>query len=251
MSPLAVRDCHDPMLRIPASAPGNGARLRTAARSTPPAHQYSTQFHLYFSIMSGFFFCAALFAVPTSRPASCCPAAPSAPVCAPVLRRSICFRRGPCSLRWGFSPVSAITTSPTTAGRVPALSCAPAPLRALPLLLVSFTPSPYPPPPSPPPRVLLSCNPPRFSSAHPSCTPLAPRPRRSSVLLLPRPTPRPRTPPPPATAPAGSKPWASSPSPGNSPGSPPGAPLPASSSTGHPPSQAPFPRASLPCRRGC
>ena len=139
---------------------------------------------------------------------------------------------------------------PSTAGRVPALSCAPAPLRALPPLLVSSKPSLYPLLFSPTPRVLLSCSPPRFSSARPSCTPLAPRRWRTSVLLLPGPTPRLRTSPPAATAPAASEPWASSASPGDSPGSLPGAPLPASSSTVPPPSQAPLPRASLPCRPG-
>ena len=82
------------------------------ARRTPPAHQYSTPFHLYFGIMSGFSLWTALYAVPWVLSASCCPAAPSAPVCAPVLRRSIRCRRGPSSLRWGFSSVSAITTSP-------------------------------------------------------------------------------------------------------------------------------------------
>ena len=178
------------------------------------------------------------------------PGAPSAPVRAPVLRRSIRPRRGPCALCLGFSPVSAITTPPSTASRVPALPCAPAALRSLPPLLVSVTPSPYPPPPAPTPRVLLPCSSPRFSSARPSCTPLAPGPRRFSVLLLPRPTRRPRTTPSAATAPAASESWASSPSPGDSPGSPPGAPLLASSSTGPPPSQAPFPWASLPCRPG-
>ena len=200
--------------------------------------------------MSGFSLCSALFAVPTSRPVSRCPAAQSAPICASVLCRSIRSCRGPHPLRWWFSPVSAITTTPSTAGRFPALFCSPAPLCALSPLLVSCTLSPYPPPPSPTPRVLLSCSPPRFSSARPSCTPLAPSPRRSSVLVLPRPTPRPGTTPPAATAPAASEPWASSSSPGDSPGSAPGAPLPASSSTGPPPSQAPFPRPSLPCQPG-
>ena len=231
------------MLRILAGAPGNAAWLRAAARRTPPALQYSTPFHLYFIIMLVFSFCPTLFAVPTSCPASRCPAALSAPVWAHVLGRSICSRRGPCSPRLGFSPVPAIPTSP--------LPCAPAPLRALPPLLVSFTPYPYPPSPSPTPRVLISCRPPRFSSARPSCTPLAPGPRRFSVLLLPRPTPCPRTTTPAATGPAASDPWAYSPPPGDSPGSPPGAPFPASSSTGPPPSQAIFPRASLPCGPGC
>ena len=245
MSPLAL-SCHDPTLWTPASAPGNAARLRTAARHTPPAHQYSTPFHLYFSIMSGFSFCAAVLAVPTVLPASRCPAAPSAPVGAPVLRRSICFRRGPSSHLWGFLSVSAITTSPTSACRVPALSCSPASLRAFPPLLVPFTPSFYHPLPLPTPRVLLSCSPPRFSSAHPSCISLPPGPWRTS-WLLPYPTSRLRTTPPTATVPAASEPWASSPSPRDGPGSPLGAPLPASSSTSPPPSEAPSPRTSLPC----
>ena len=238
------------MFRTPVGAPGNAARLRAPTRRTPPALQYCTPFHLYFCIMIVFSFCPSLFAVLSSPPASRCPATPSAPFCAPVLRRSICSRRGPYSLRLGFFPASAIPTSPSTAGRVPALPRAPAPLRALPPLLVSFTPSPYPPSPSQTPRVLLSCSPPRFSSARPSCTPLAPGPRRFSVLLLPRPTPRPPTTPPAATAPAASERWAYSPYPGDCPGSPPGAPPPASTSTGTPPSLAPFPRASLPCRPG-
>ena len=62
-------------------------------------------------------------------------------------------------------------------------------------------------------HVLLSCSSPPFSSARPSCTPLAPGPRRFAVLLLLCPTRRPRTTPPAATAPAASEPWASFPSP--------------------------------------
>ena len=236
------------MLRIPAGARGNAARLRTNAPPTPPAVQYSTPFH--YSILSGFSFRPTLLAVPMTRPASRYPGAPSAPVCAPVLRRSIRPRRGPCTLCLWFSSVSAITTSASTASCVPALPCAPAPLCSLPPLLVSVTPSPYPPPPLSTPLVHLPCSSPRIPSARPSRTPLAPGSWRLSVLLPPGPTRRPRTNPPAATALATSEPWASSPSPGDSLGSPPGAPLPAYSSTAPPPSQAPFPWASLPCRPG-
>ena len=139
MSLLAFCHCHDPTLVIPASAPGNAAQFSTAACRTPPAHQYSTPFHLYFSIMSGFSLWAALFAVPMVIPASRCPAAPSASVGAPVLRRFIRFRRGLSSLRWGFSSVSAITTTPAA-------------------MLVTHYRRPCPPP------FLRTCAPPRLSS---------------------------------------------------------------------------------------
>ena len=168
------------MLRIPASAPGSAARLRTAARRTPPAHQYSTPFHMYFSIMWGFSFCVALFAVPTSLPVSRCPAALSAPVGAPVTCRSICFRRGPSSARGSrLCPPSPDPPLP------PAVSLPfPAHLRPSAPFLLSLCPA-HPPftipylrrlPDSSSPAALLASRPP----VHPAPPwPLAPCARRS------------------------------------------------------------------------
>ena len=184
------------MLRIPASAPCIAARLRTAARRTPPAHQYSTAFGLYFSFMSGFLFCAALFAVPTLLPVTRSLAAPSAPVGAPLLRHPSASAAEPIPSAGG-SPLC----PPSPHSPLPPAVSLPFPAHLCPSspFLLSLCPSQppfYHPLPSPTPRVHLSCSPPRFSSARPSCTPLAPGPWRTSVGLLPRPTPPPRTTPP-------------------------------------------------------
>ena len=161
MSPLAVCDCHVPTLSIPTSASGIAAWFLTTSRRTPPAHQYSTPVHLYFGIMSVFSFWAALYAALTVLPAYRCPAAPSAPVYAPVLRRPSRCRRGPSSLRWGFLSVSAISIYPAAMlatyhrrpcprhfllpSAPPRLSSTPCVLHALPAPSPTFADSPSPP----------------------------------------------------------------------------------------------------------
>ena len=151
-----------------AEDPGQGlwqcSPVPYTARRTPPAHQYSTPFQLYFGSMSGFSVWDALYAVPTVLPGSRCLAAPSAPVGAPVLRHTIRCRRGPTSLCTGFSSLSAITTSPTAllvthyrpcpcpfllTGAPPGLFSTPCVLHILPLPSPTFADSPSPPLPQP------------------------------------------------------------------------------------------------------
>ena len=205
----------DPTLSIPASASGIAAQFLTTARRTPPAHQYSTPVHLYFSIMSGFSLWAALYAASTILPASRRPAAPSAPSVLP-------YSAAPAAVAADPVPLAGVLVRvrhhhipllpgwpPSTAARVPTISCSPAPLRAFPPLLVSSTPSLYHLLRLGTPRVLPSCSPPCPSSARPSCTPRVPGApvvmmMSTAVLLPPRPRPHPRTTPPAATAPAAS-----------------------------------------------
>ena len=195
-------------------------------------------------------------------PAPCCPAATSASVGAPLPQRPSRCCRGPCSLLCRSMSSNVITSSP--AATLAILYCWPCTRHFL--ILCAPSPVPYSMLPLRPSSTIsfpcrtLDSPPPAACSPRPSVLPVpsvcpalhhfAHVMTRMSTLLLPRPTPRLRTTPPSATAPAASAPWASSPVPRDSPGSFPGAPLRASSSTCPPPSLAPFPLASPPCRRG-
>ena len=182
--PVRLSCKSEPWRRAAPEGHSAAPRLRRPFPPVTTLRSAQSLYHIPILLPVCFSFCPTPLAVPTIRLASHCPVASSALACAPVLRRPISPlpRRWPCALRVGFSSASAITTSPSTFSRVPALPCAPAPLRSPPPLLVSVRSPPHPPPPPPTPRV-------RLPASHLPVPPHAPGP-----LLLALPVPAPARP---------------------------------------------------------